>query len=67
MLRVLTEVREIQTAYGSIQCKTVRMGQNIVNVTPEYEDCKRIAIDHAIPLKDVINLARSKLLATLCA
>lgn len=58
MLRLPAEVKEIQTEYGPIRYKIARIGEKDVNVAPEYEDCKRIALDRAIPLKDVIDMAR---------
>lgn len=67
MTRVLTEIEEIQTEYGPIHCKIARMGENEFDVTPEYEDCKRIALNRAIPLRNIIDTARRDGLAALCA
>jgi uncharacterized protein (DUF111 family) len=30
----------------------------VINVSPEYEDCKRLALERKIPLKEVFEEAR---------
>ena len=62
-LRAPHETLEIQTEYGMIRCKVAKVGNTIVNVTPEYEDCRRIALEYGVPLKDVMELARGTLRA----
>ncbi len=32
---------------------------NVVNCTPEYEDCARIAREHDVPLKEIQALAQA--------
>ena len=34
--------------------KISRMNGSVLNATPEYEDCQRIATERGIPLKQVI-------------
>lgn len=53
------EIREIPTRYGPIQVKVTQADGEIINITPEYEDCKRIALEKNIPLKNVMENARS--------
>ncbi len=48
------EIREVQTKYGPVRVKVSRMGGEILTVTPEYEDCKRIAETMQVPLKSII-------------
>ncbi|RPJ69651.1 MAG: DUF111 family protein, partial [Desulfobacteraceae bacterium] len=31
----------------------------IINLTPEYEDCKRVALEKNIPLKNILDDVRS--------
>jgi uncharacterized protein (TIGR00299 family) protein len=50
----------ISTRSGDIRCKVAMVNQEIVNITPEYDDCKRIAEVHHIPLKTVMEEARAK-------
>ncbi|OQY59513.1 MAG: TIGR00299 family protein [Desulfobacteraceae bacterium 4572_88] len=52
-------IRTIPTQYGPIRFKMAQIGDEIVNLTPEYEDCKRVAIEKEIPLKQVMEEARS--------
>ena len=40
--------------------KIKRFGKSLIQVTPEYEDCKRIAIEQGIPLQEVIRIIRSE-------
>jgi len=52
------EFAEVQTTWGPVKIKIARWpnGEQ-ANATPEYEDCKRIAAEHAVPLKRVIESA----------
>jgi hypothetical protein len=45
----------IQTIYGSINIKRSYYNGNEVSSKPEYEDCKRVAADKGIPVKEVYN------------
>jgi uncharacterized protein (TIGR00299 family) protein len=47
-----------QTKYGKIHFKLARWEGKVVNLTPEYEDCKRLALRSNIPLKEVFEEAR---------
>jgi uncharacterized protein (TIGR00299 family) protein len=51
-------IEEIQTKYGPIHVKVAEANGGVINATPEYEDCKRIALEKRIPLKDVLEQAR---------
>ena len=48
------EIKEIKTKYGNARVKIAFDGKEILGITPEYEDCKRIAVKKGIPLKKVI-------------
>jgi uncharacterized protein (TIGR00299 family) protein len=43
----------IQTDLGPVRFKIARLGGQVVNASPEFEDCLRIASDRGIPVKDV--------------
>lgn len=43
-----------QTSFGPIRFKYAQMGDLVVNITPEYEDCKRVALETGEPLKEVM-------------
>jgi hypothetical protein len=50
----------IHTRSGDIRCKVAMVNREIVNITPEYDDCKRIAEVQHIPLKTIMEEARAK-------
>ena len=54
------EIWQIETPYGSVAVKVGRLEQAIVNITPEYEECSKIAEVHGVPLKIVLDLAREE-------
>ncbi|QWR77394.1 nickel pincer cofactor biosynthesis protein LarC [Candidatus Magnetomonas plexicatena] len=46
------EMRMVITPYGYINVKTaIGHDGRVITVSPEYEDCKRVAVSHKIPLK----------------
>jgi uncharacterized protein (DUF111 family) len=45
--------------FGKINIKVSRLGNDIVKITPEYEDCKKIAKKFNIPLIEVIKSVSS--------
>jgi pyridinium-3,5-bisthiocarboxylic acid mononucleotide nickel chelatase len=57
------EFATVNTRFGAITCKVAKHGDELINVTPEYEDCKRVAIEHNVPLKVVLGEAHSQALA----
>jgi len=53
------EFREVQTEWGLVRIKIARWPSGeIANAAPEYEDCRRIAAAHSVPLKHVADQAR---------
>ena len=52
------EIRLFDTKYGKIRFKVARWEGAVINVSPEYEDCKRLALERKIPLKEVFEEAR---------
>ncbi|MBI5682846.1 MAG: nickel pincer cofactor biosynthesis protein LarC [Deltaproteobacteria bacterium] len=52
------EIKKVSTRYGKINVKVSKLDGKIVNVQPEYEDCKRIAKEKKVPLKEVMILMR---------
>ena len=47
------ELVGVDTEWGRVNVKVSRLGGEIVNVAPEYEDCARIAREKKIPLKRI--------------
>ena len=52
------EILTLRTQYGKIHLKLARWGGTIVNISPEYEDCKRLALEKGVPLKDIFEEAK---------
>ena len=52
------EFTTIETPWGSVCIKIARWPNGeIANAAPEYEDCRRLAVEHSIPLKQVMQEA----------
>jgi hypothetical protein len=52
------EFKKVQTAWGEVTIKIARWPSGAVaNASPEYEDCRRLATEHSIPLKQVMQEA----------
>ena len=49
----------LKTPYGPVNGKVAEANGAIINIAPEYEDCKRIALEKEVPLKDVMDAARA--------
>jgi pyridinium-3,5-bisthiocarboxylic acid mononucleotide nickel chelatase len=47
----------VHTAYGKIRIKVAGRRSEALNAMPEYEDCRRAAREHAVPLKAVTEAA----------
>ncbi len=48
---------QVHTAYGPVRIKTAWLGGRCVNFVPEYEDCRRLAVENGIALKEVVAAA----------
>ena len=51
-------MREVETPWGKVRVKEKWLNGERAAVSPEYEDCARIAREHAIPLYQVFEAAR---------
>jgi uncharacterized protein (TIGR00299 family) protein len=47
----------VETKWGEVRVKIASMNGTVTNYAPEYEDCRRIATEHHVPLKTVIQEA----------
>jgi uncharacterized protein (TIGR00299 family) protein len=52
-------VVSVETEWGAIRVKLGLRGGEVINVAPEYEDCRAIAEHHSLPLKLVLQSAIS--------
>lgn len=48
----------VETRHGKVGVKVGKLGGVIKTISPEYEDCRRIALQLGIPLKEVYEEAR---------
>ena len=54
------EIKIVDTMYGNVRIKISKQGDEILSATPEYEDCRRIAEEKQIPLKQIIEEAKNQ-------
>jgi uncharacterized protein (TIGR00299 family) protein len=47
----------VRTQWGEVRIKIASMNGTITNYAPEYEDCRRIASEHRVPLKTIMQAA----------
>ncbi len=47
------EIVTLETSLGPARVKVARQDGRICNVAPEYEECRRLAQEHNLPLKEV--------------
>ena len=47
----------VRTQWGEVRIKIASMNGTVTNYAPEYEDCRRIATEHHVPLKTVMQEA----------
>ncbi len=53
----------VRTQWGEVRIKIASMNGTVTNYAPEYEDCRRIASEHRVPLKTVMQEAARAYLA----
>jgi len=58
--RAEREILTLTTRYGKIRFKMGRWEGSMVNLSPEYEDCKQLALKKRVPLKEVFEEARKE-------
>jgi uncharacterized protein (TIGR00299 family) protein len=47
------ELVQISTRFGDVRCKVARRDGVVVNVSPEFDDCVRLATEHSASVKEV--------------
>jgi uncharacterized protein (TIGR00299 family) protein len=59
--RVILERRfvTVDTPYGKVRMKIATAAGEMLNAMPEYEDCRRAAREHDVPLRAVMDAART--------
>lgn len=56
--RAEREILILETRHGKIRFKLAQWEGRAVNLSPEYEDCKRLALKKRVPLKDIFEEAK---------
>jgi len=54
------EVLVVETPWGPVRCKVKRLGQEILSVKAEYEDCAQLARETGLPLRRITEEAQQK-------
>ena len=52
-IEAVRRTSRVETSYGEVKCKVSAYDGKIISITPEYEDCRRLAEIHKVPLKAV--------------
>ena len=47
----------VSTTFGDVRIKLSRVNGRILHVSPEFEDCRKLAVERNVPLQQVINEA----------
>lgn len=50
--------KTVTTPWGPVQVKYALLQDKVINIAPEFEDCKALALEHNLPLKEVLLAAR---------
>ena len=58
-LKARRRMKELQTIYGPIRFKLAETGNGSLQAFPEYEDCKRVALEKKVPLLEVMEEVRA--------
>lgn len=61
-LKMRRETREVETRWGRVRVK-FSAADGALNIAPEYDDCRRLALEHGVPLKTVMEEARAAAVA----
>jgi pyridinium-3,5-bisthiocarboxylic acid mononucleotide nickel chelatase len=51
------EIQEVTTDYGQVKVKIGKLGDKILKIQPEYEDCAKLAREHRQPLTKIGQMA----------
>jgi uncharacterized protein (TIGR00299 family) protein len=50
---------KVETPYGTVRVKVARRAGEVMNATPEFDDCQRLAQEKSVPLKLVMAAAEA--------
>ena len=52
--------KRLKTPLGTVSIKLIRSPEGQVDCSPEYDDCKRLARKHGLPLREVVERVRAQ-------
>ena len=52
------EVLEVHTAFGIVRVKLGKLEERVVQISPEYEDCKMLAQTSGVPIRTIYSDAQ---------
>ena len=58
--RLDREMVRLETAHGPVTFKVSRLDGRVITVTPEFEEIRRIARDHGLAVREVLEQARTE-------
>jgi len=61
-IRLKRELITVKTPWGEVKVKMGRLEDRLVNIAPEYDSCRKIAVKRDIPLKKVYEAAMGEAL-----
>jgi len=53
------ETVKVETPLGQVRIKVAKLGDKMINLSPEYEDCRHLALENKKPLKEVYAAAQA--------
>ena len=53
------QIVTVRTPYGDVRVKLKKLDGNVVGATPEFEDCRKLAEERGVPVKQVIEIVGS--------
>jgi uncharacterized protein (TIGR00299 family) protein len=54
------EIYELESSLGQTRVKVKRFSGNVLDISPEYEDCRRIALERGMPLQEVFRIIEAE-------
>ena len=59
------EITKVATSLGRVSVKVKRLGGVTISLTPEYEECRELALKHSLPLQEIYRLITAEASAQL--
>ena len=60
-LKAQRSQQQIETPVGTLMVKVKRLGSRVISASPEYEDCRRIALERVMSLEEVYDVVQQEI------